>query len=130
MGLFDDLKKTIKNAIGEEETNKLKETFKNIKASDFRVEKNSTPKEIPADYTHFPPFDKSPEDLSVKNEYSYKRCTMDFYNVSESEIEHYREVAESFGYKRKTNVRYEKGKEYIIIEEDGDHLHLVFHINF
>ena len=136
MGLFDNfVKNVVKNTIGEEEANKLGDKIKefaneNKEAFNSATSNVSGGKEIPSDYSHFPAFDKPVDKLSTKNESKYKRCTMDIYSAKEEDIDAYREKIESLGYKKMTNVRYEKDNEYIIVESTGSGLHLVFHIRY
>ena len=131
MGLFDKfVKDVVKNTIGEEEANKLKDKLKNIAKEDFKLENKPSSKEVPSDYSHFPMFDKPIDELSTKNENKYKRCTMDFYGVTNEEVDAYSDKITSLGYDKKTNVRYEKDNEYIIVDEHDGDLNLVFHIKF
>lgn len=128
MGIFDDLKSVVKDAIGEENAKKLGDKIKEYANTASEQLKSTTSKEIPSDYTHFPAFNKPIERISTRVESKYKRCTMYFYNVTEEEINAYRDNIVSLGYEKMSDVRYEKDNEYIIVEEDGNQFHLAFHI--
>ena len=68
------------------------------------------------------------KDISTKVIDKYHRCTIDYEKSTVEKINEYRNQVVAAGYAKATDVRYEKGKEYIIIDPDGDYLHLVFHI--
>ena len=137
MGLFDNIVKAvgdsgikdalekagkgIEKAVNEAgiDTNKLKEEMKTSVTSS---------KTVPEKYLHFPQFDGEIKDLSTKAMNGYERCTIDFKETSKEKIEEYRKQAEEAGYKKATDVRYEKDNEYIIIDPDEAFMHLVFHI--
>ncbi len=132
MGLFGDIVKSITRGVVNQEVNKVERNIVNKVEDTFGNDIKSMKKEeskysIPEEYMHFPQFDGVIENLSTKNEDKYKRCTIDYKGTTSEEINKYRDAVEKAGYKKMTNVRYEKGNEYIIIEEDYS-LHLVFHI--
>ena len=140
MGLFDSLKKFGEDIGKEIEKGVNSEAFKNVKnavenaansaSSEIKsfVDSN-TPKtkEIPAEYSEFPKFRDTVTDLSTKETEKYTRCTMNFSDATEQEISEYISKINSLGYVKGSNVRYDKGNTYIIVEGDYG-LHLVFHI--
>lgn len=127
MGLFDKLakfgsdlaKSEIRKKIGEEIDKVLPDEIKNVSSSKYT---------IPSKYSEFPVFDGSIDSLSEKDELKYERCTLDYYNVNNNSFESYVTKVVSLGYKKNTNVRYDKDNKYIIIDYKSNHLHLVFHI--
>ena len=137
MGLFDNIVKAVKDSGITEafeeagkgiekavkdagiDTDKLKESVKSSSTSS---------KTVPEKYTHFPQFDGEIKDLSTKAMNGYERCTIDYKESTKEKIEEYRKQAEEAGYKKATDVRYEKDNEYIIIDPDDTNMHLVFHI--
>ena len=131
MGLFDNLvKKVIDNTIGQEKANELGTKLKEYTKENFTTNLKST-KEIPSEYSHFPTFDHAIDTISTKNESKYKRCTMNFYNVKLDEVNAYIEKILSLGYKKETDVRFEKDNEYIIVDYNKEpELNLVFHVRF
>ena len=146
MGLFDELKKISKGDIekfGKEFVNNVQNVTNDIGANISKEIKNATGvdvtqsgeakksnvKEIPAEYSEFPTFSKDPDDLETKETDKYKRCSMNFYNVSNEEIESYTSKIQSLGYTKNTKVRFDKGNTYIIVDTDTSYdLNLVFHI--
>lgn len=132
MGFLDSIVKRIVRGAVNEEVNKVErnitKSVENTIGNDIKsIKKEESKYSVPEEYMHFPQFDGVIEDLSTKNEAKYKRCTIDYKGTTSEEINKYRDEVEAKGYKKMTNVRYEKGNEYIIIEEDYS-LHLVFHI--
>ena len=126
MGLFDKLVKTINDSGLKDEFQKIgKEIEKSVKDSNGKPKPT---KEVPSDYSHFPQFDGEISDLSVKNIDKYHRCTIDYKESSIEAIDAYRDKVVSEGYIEATDVRYEKGNEYIIIDPDDKCMHLVFHV--
>ena len=54
---------------------------------------------------------------------------MDFYSVTEQEVENYRNQIRGEGYVQNTDVRFDKENTYIIVDySSGSDLNLVFHI--
>lgn len=136
MGLFDNLVKQFNESGLKDELAKvgkeIGDTVNNA-GSDLQnlVSTGSTgrePKKVPAGYEHFPQFDGVIKDVSTKVIDKYHRCTIDYEESTTEKINEYRNQVVAAGYAKATDVRYEKGKEYIIIDPDGDYLHLVFHI--
>ena len=140
MGLFDNIVKAVKDSGLKEalenagkgiseaakeagiDTDKLKEEFKSTGSS---ISSGNT---VPEKYTHFPQFAGEISDLSTKAMNGYERCTIDYKESTKEAIDEYRKQAEEAGYKKATDVRYEKDNEYIIIDPDDTYMHLVFHI--
>lgn len=134
MGLFDSLKKIGEN-LGKEIENAVgSDTFKNMKDSvmngngekPFSAQKET--KEIPAEYSEFPKFRDVVTELSTKETPKYIRCTMEFSDSTPQEISDYIAKITSLGYVRGSNVRFDKGNTYIIVDDECGYLHLVFHI--
>ena len=134
MGLFDDLVKTFNktgiqdgiNEVGKElekTVNLVGGELKNLNTSD-----KTTVKTVPSEYSHFPQFNCLIKDVTTKNIDKYHRCTIDYEESTLEKIEEYRSQVVNAGYAKATDVRYEKGNEYIIIDPDGTYMHLVFHV--
>ena len=128
MGLFDSLKK-ISKEIGKEIGKTVESaTFKNV-ANEAHSNLNSQKtKEIPAEYSEFPKFRDIVTDLSTTETAKYTRCTMNFSNVTDQEISDYISKINSLGFVRGSNVRFDKGNTYIIVDNKYGDLNLVFHI--
>ncbi len=137
MGLFDNLVKAfndsgLKDGISEV-GKELEKTVNTVgsELNNLNLNGSSTPapsKTVPSDYAHFPQFEGFIKELSTKNIDKYHRCTIDYDKTSEEKIEEYKASVVAAGYAKATDVRYEKGNEYIIIDPDGAYLHLVFHV--
>ena len=143
MGLFDSLKK-IGEDIGKEiEKGVNSEGFKDFKkaigdaakeASDEMSSITGTNsssqnlKEIPAQYSEFPTFKEGAPYLKTTETEKYIRCTMEYPNASDQEISEYVSKINSLGYVKGSNVRYDKGNTYIIVDTENGGLNLVFHI--
>ncbi len=155
MGLFDDLKKLTNDISKEIEKSGVKDDLakfgKNISEGMQDLEKNAqefiknaqnssedgtnpfrkenNTKEIPAEYSEFPTFDKAPNNLKTIETEKYKRCSMDFYDYTEQEVENYKAKIIELGYVQNTKVRFDKGNTYIIVDQDDiSGLNIVFHI--
>ncbi len=132
MGLFDNLVKTIKDSgIGEELSKVGKDIEKSVNGLGDEIKQNTTvktPKTIPSDYSHFPAFEGTIRDINTKNIDKYHRCTIDYEESTIEKINEYRNKVIENGYQKMTDVRYEKGNEYIIIDPDNTYMHLVFHV--
>ena len=129
MGLFDDLKKLGQDLGKEIEKNVGADTLKNIKdAVSNATSVVGNTKEIPEEYSEFPVFREECKDLYTKETNKYTRCTMNFYNVTEKEIEDYIYKLRTLGYSRGSDVRFDKGNTYIIVDYKSENLNLVFHI--
>ena len=139
MGLFDSLKKLGEDISKEVEKSVGSETFKNLKdavanasanaSNEIHSSSNNQPlKEIPEEYSEFPKFRETATDLSTKETDKYIRCTMNFSNVTEQEIAEYISKINSLGYIRGSNIRFDKGNTYIIVDNQYSNLKLVFHI--
>ncbi len=135
MGLFDGLVKSLSNLAKAEATDKIKENIKSV-IQNGEVNANTSSsnisqgKSIPEEYSHFPVFESEIGEVRVKNEEKYKRCTMKYYNATDEEVDAYRDKIEEAGYKKMTNVRYEKDNEYIIVDTDKSPMEVVFHVKF
>ena len=135
MGLFDSIKKFGENIGKEIEKSVGQDAFKNIKdavtnnanASNNQHSSQNT-KEIPAEYSEFPKFREVVTDLSTKETNQYRRCTMNFENVTEQEVSEYVTKINSLGFVRGSKVRFDKGNTYIIVDNQYGDLNLVFHI--
>ncbi len=153
MGLFDDLKKLTKN-IGEEiEKSGVKDDFakfgkevvsgvKDLEKSasnflgstdngDRPVDSVSASKvnELPELFNDFPRLEKAFVKAEKKETDKYTRVSMDYKDVTDDEINEYTSRIETLGYLKMTDVRYEKGKTYIIVDPNGNYgLNIVFHI--
>ena len=129
MGFLDKfIKKVVGSEIGKEIKKFDNEISKTIKDNVGELKGRENQKEVPRDYLHFPQFDGTIGDVSTKSCDKYERCTLDYYKVEESQVREYIDKVIHEGYEKMTNVRYEKGNEYIIIENEDNSLHLVFHV--
>lgn len=130
MGIFDDLKKLGQDLGKEIEKNVGADTLKNIKdaVSGAVSVGGSKNKEIPEEYSEFPKFREECTDLTTKKTDKYIRCTMNFYNVTDREVEDYIYKLRTLGYERGSDVRFDKGNTYIIVDNGSSSLNLVFHI--
>ena len=133
MGLFDSLKKLgedlgkeIEKGVNSEAFKSVKDTLTNVGAS---VSNNvSQSREIPQEYMGFPKFRETVKNLSTKETPNYTRCTMDFSNVSQDEVDAYTNQLTQLGYVKNSPVRYDKGNTYVIVDYAYGELNLVFHI--
>lgn len=133
MGLFDSLKKLgedlgkeIEKGVNSDAFKSVKDTLANVGAS---VSNNASQgREIPEEYMGFPKFRETVKELSTKETPNYTRCTMDFSNVSQDEVEAYTTQLNQLGYVKNSPVRYDKGNTYIIVDYAYGELNLVFHI--
>ena len=122
------LKRVVRSAV-RQETNKIDNRVSStIRENVGNMKKEKSRYEVPEKYMHFPQFDGFISDMSEKKETSYERCTLDYDKATDDEINKYIGEVITKGYNKMTNVRYEKGNEYIIIENTGHSLHLVFHV--
>ena len=130
MGFLESFLKRFVNGETRKKLNELERNItKNVKDNMGEIKaKEENKNQIPRDYLHFPQFDGVIGDISEKKESMYERCTLDYYKATDEEINKYIELVQKEGYTKMTSVRYEKGNEYIIIENNGNSLHLVFHI--
>ena len=137
MGLFDslkklgaDLEKEIEKGVGKDALQNLKDAVANAGNTNGYTNnsRNGKAYEIPTQYSEFPTFPKNPDELKTAETDKYERCTMDFYNASEQEVAEYVSKIVSLGYMKNTNVRYDKGNTYIIVDTEKGGLNLVFHI--
>ena len=136
MGLFDQLKKLGSQEIAKVAKDAINNVSKDVlNAIDPNLAKNvetnsATGKDIPAEYGSFPVFRSKADEVSTKDVGNYKRCTMDFYNVPEEEIQSYVSKISTEGYVKGSDVRFDKSNTYIIVDYDkyGKSLNLVYHI--
>ena len=140
MGLFDSLKKLTENIGKEIKESGIKDDlskFGQDMADGFQDLANTAKEDlrgsgknkIPDEYSEFPLFSKSPDKVWITKDWKYKRCSMDFYNVTEDEIKDYTYLITSRGYFQASNVRYEKENTYIIVDPNVSYgLNIVFHI--
>ncbi len=117
MGLFDDLKNIVANAMGAERVG-------------FADDDNTKETKIPEEYAEFPRFEKYTRRVNTKNTSSYTRCTMEFRNITQEEVDNYIDKIKLAGYSQGSKVRFDKGNTYIIVDyrETYDGLEIVFHI--
>jgi hypothetical protein len=140
MGLFDNLVKSFNDSGIKEGLSKVGKEIEGA-ASEFGGDinkfantlgannSNSTPsKSIPSEYSHFPAFNGVIKDITTKNIDKYHRCTIDYNESTKEAIDDYRKKVVEAGYAKATDVRYEKGNEYIIIDPSDNYMHLVFHV--
>ena len=135
MGLFDNLVKSVSELANTEEAKKLKDNLKNfaqsVDTSSSSNRSSSSSKSIPEEYSHFPVFNGKIDDLTTKNEEKYKRCSINYNNVNDADVEAYIKTIEEAGYEKKTDVRYEKNNEYIIVDRNTYvDLNIVYHVKF
>lgn len=132
MGFLDGLLKRVVRSAVNEEVNKVERNITNEVRDTINENKpkQESRYKVGEKYLHFPQFDGVLDDVSEKKESTYERCTMDYYHATNEEIDKYANEVVEKGYKKMTNVRYEKDNEYIIIENRNNYLHLVFHIKF
>ena len=140
MGLFDSLKKLTENIGKEIKESGIKDDlskfgqdmadgFQDLANTAKEDLKGSGKNKIPDEYNEFPLFSKSPDKVTINKNWKYKRCSMDFYNVTEDEIKDYTYLITSRGYFQASNVRYEKENTYIIVDPNVRYgLNIVFHI--
>jgi hypothetical protein len=143
MGLFDNLinNKGIKegfsqigkgleqavNEVGKEiDKSGLKDDFKKI--GEDLGSSSKTPKSVPQEYLTFPQFEGTIAELSTKKIDKYHRCTIDYKDVTEDQVNAYISKIEEVGFKKGSDVRYDRDNTYIILEKDIPSLHLVFHV--
>ena len=133
MGIFDNLVKSVSDLVKTDEAQKLKD---NLKSFAKNVETNASDrtgsgKSIPEEYSHFPVFNGKIDDLVTKKEDKYKRCSMNYYGATDDDIDSYIKTIEEAGYEKKTDVRYEKNNEYIIVDNASfNYLNIVYHVKF
>ena len=132
MGFLDGLlKRVVRSAVNEEVNKVERDITKKVEDNIGEIKpKKESRYHVPEKYMHFPQFDGAIDDIDEKKESKYERCTMDYYQATNDEIDKYIEEVQQKGYKKMTNVRFEKDNEYIIIENRNNYLHLVFHIKF
>ncbi len=143
MGLFDSLKKIGEDIEKEIEKGINSEGFKDFKnamegavkdaSNGIRsfTETNSSAqnlKAIPEAYREFPTFREGAPYLKTTETEKYIRCTMEYPNASDQEISEYVSKINSLGYVKGSEVRYDKGNTYIIVDTENGGLNLVFHI--
>lgn len=124
MGLFDKLVSIGKNIVEDELEKKIVENIPN----EYKTSLSRNTKSIPITYSEFPVFNGIISNMYEKNESNYKRCTIDYEKTTDDVIDNYISNVVSNGYIKASNVRYDKGNTYIIIENNDGYLHLVFHI--
>ena len=155
MGLFDDLKKLTKGIGKEIEKSGVKDDFAKFgkeivsgvkdlekSASDFlkstdngdnpvdsssRTNNSIHNKNIPELYNDFPRLEKNFIQANEIDTNKYTRISMYYKDITDEEIQEYIYKIESSGYIRMTDVRFEKGNTYIIVDPKG-WLNIVFHI--
>ena len=156
MGIFDELKKLTKDIgkeikesgiqenisqFGKEFKDSMNELGKDAK--DFlgninvdstsnesqNADKSKDNKGIPEIFNEFPRFGKEFKDCIQKETDQYIRFSMIFKKTTKEEIQNYIDQIQIAGFMKATDVRYEKGRYYIIVDpahEDG--LNIVYHI--
>lgn len=126
MGLFDSLAKLGKNIVENELAKKVNEVLPDeLKGSSNSYNSNY---KIPSKYSGFPVFNGNISSLNENKSDRYERCTIDYSNTNNEEVNNYIRAIEDSGYVKASKVRYEKDNTYIIVEDNNGHLHLVFHI--
>ena len=128
MGMLNDLVKKAINGLVKDEA----ERRANILDKEYLKEKEEIGRgfTIPIEYQDFPIFDGAIVDLTTKKTDKYERCTMKYHNLSVDLVDNYRNKIINNGYEQESNVRYEKGNTYIIVDNNDDVLTLVYHIKF
>ena len=131
MGLFDKIMKSVSDLANTEEAQNLKKNLQDFakEATSVSDNKENSSFSIPEEYNYFPVFNGKIGNLITKNEEKYKRCSITYYNVTNEEVENYIKTIEDAGYEKKTDVRYEKNNEYIIVDYKYD-LNIVYHVKF
>ena len=141
MGLFSDLVKNVfKDEVRDEASrvagkldkafedagNEISKTF----SSSYNQSNitNTNNYGIPTEYSHFPVFEGKINNVDTKKTDKYQRCSLKYYPVTVDQVNNYINRITSEGYVKASNVRYEKNNEYIIAEDKGSSLRLVFHI--
>lgn len=130
MGLLSDL---VKNVFEQQITDKAKKVASNLDKNFVKEEKYydlESKDKIPLEYSMFPVLEATIGNLTTKKTDNYKRCTMTYYNLPDNVINNYKEKIVSEGYSKASNVRYEKDRTYIIVDDTGTNLVLVYHIKF
>ena len=117
------LDKVVKDVGNEINKSGIKEDLKKI-GRDL----GSSPKVIPEEYQEFPKFESKIDDLYIKKIDKYHRCTIDYYNVTDESVNKYISLIEEKGFRKGSDIRYDKNNTYIILEHIKDKLHLVFHV--
>lgn len=128
MGFFDSLAKLGKELSNNEAVKEFTEELKKGASSLNENINTNVAKEIPSRYSEFPVFNGIISSLNDKSTPNYVRCTIDYRNTTSTDITNYVNEVISNGYVKNSNVRYDKNNSYIIIEENGNNLHLVYHI--
>ena len=146
MGLFDNIVKSFDNGdlkkglsqVGKGLEQVAKDVGKEIDKSGVKDDlkklgqdlgSGSPPlKTVPQDYLVFPQFEGTISEISTKKIDKYHRCTIDYKNVTEEAVKAYIEKIESVGFKKGSDVRYDRDNTYIILEPNVPTLHLVFHV--
>lgn len=150
MGFFDSISKAINdsgikeglNSLGQELDKAAKDVSDDFNKSGLKEDlkkfgkdigitsgsTNSEPKKVPEDYMSFPQFEGTIKDLSTKKIDKYHRCTIDYKDVTEDQVNAYVVKMIDAGFTKGSDVRYDKDNTYIILEKDVPNLHLVFHV--
>lgn len=128
MGLFDRLLKKAAEGISEAVNNGVKESVSDTLKENFNIgdtkECNFT---IPSEYDSFPKFEGSLMSGLEKKETKYNRVMLN-YETNELNVSKYRELLLENGYKKATDIRYEKDNTYVIVNLKSSSLELVYHI--
>ena len=112
MGLLSDL---VKNVFEQQITDKAKKVASNLDKNFVKEEKYydlESKDKIPLEYSMFPVLEATIGNLTTKK------------------TDNYKEKIVSEGYSKASNVRYEKDRTYIIVDDTGTNLVLVYHIKF
>ena len=138
MGLFDGLKKMVADAGKDLNIGNIKDDLNKIgidlnsedpfggTAQDRKEKKSAS---IDAEYCDFPLFPIEPKKVRYTKTRKYHRCSMDFSNYDERDIEDYKYKITSMGYVQNTKVRFDKDNTYIIVDPEAHYgLNIVFHI--
>ncbi len=158
MGLFDDLKKLTKNIGKEIENSGVKDDFSKFgkevisgvkdlerRTSEFLKSTDNGDKPVSdssdsmgdafdnsedrVGYEDFPAFNKRADRTENRDTDKYKRRSFIYKNVTQDEIDNYLDQITSAGFVKMTDVRYERGNTYIIVDANySTGLNIVFHI--
>lgn len=146
MGLFDNIVKSFDNGdlknglsqVGKGLEQVAKDVGKEIEKSGVKEDLkklgndlgsgSASPKTVPQEYLTFPQFEGTIAEVSTKKIDKYHRCTIDYKDVTEDAVKAYVEKIEGVGFKKGSDVRYDRDNTYIILEADVPNLHLVFHV--
>ncbi len=138
MGLFDSLKKMAEDIGKNVNMNDIKDGLDKMGldlnnddpfggTTQDRKEKKST--KIDEEYCDFPLFPLEPKKIRYTKTRKYHRCSMDFNEYDQRDIDDYKYKITTMGYIQSSKVRFDKENTYIIVDPDANcGLNVVFHI--